>query len=299
METVFIVGGAGSVGRRLGAALTGRRVVIVDRVPPTAPLETYWQCDLLDAEALSGLGRSVTEPCAVVYLAADVSNPTGAEAIRRFIDSNVSALVNFIHAFRHTTSHFTFVSSVSVYGRQSRLPTDEDQALNPSSVYGASKAAAEHFARVVCELNNIPLTVIRPTQLFGVPNASSTLPYRLIERLRAGQPVQLTCDPTILRDYLSVDDLVDLLVRVINEPATGTFNAGCGGALPMAELFRRAYEAFGEPFSLSEVLTERRDDSFSVSLDNRRAAQTFGFFPSRPLEAWFRERAAESQPPTA
>ena len=179
------------------------------------------------------------------------------------------------------------------------MPITEDQYLNPSSVYGASKAAAEHFARVVCERLKISLTIVRPIQLFGVKSAAETLPYRLIESLRSRRPIELMCDPTILRDYLSADNLVDLLARVIDGPTGGTFNAGSGRALPVAELFRLAYEAFGVPFSLDDVRNGRLDNSYSVNLDNRRTAQAFGFAPSRPVETWFQEMAAESEPPTA
>lgn len=299
VETILIVGGAGAVGRRLESAFRGRRVVILDRVPPDTASDGYWSCDLLDTKQLGAMSKKVDSPCAVIYLAAEVSNPSGAEAIRRVIDNNVSALVNFLHAFRETTSHLTFVSSVSVYGRQAQLPITEGQCLNPSSVYGASKAAAEHFARVVCERLEISLTIVRPTQLFGVESAVETLPYRLVESLRSRRPLELTCDPTILRDYLNADDLVDLLARVIDDPKGGIFNAGCGRALPVAELFRLAYEAFGIPFSLDDVTNGPPDNSFSVSLDNRRAAEAFGFAPSRPVETWFQEMAAESEPPTA
>ena len=299
METVLIVGGAGAVGRRLESAFRGHRVVILDRVPPDTASDTYWSCDLLDIKQLGSISKKVDSPCAVIYLAAEISNPSGAEAIRRVIDNNVSALVNFLHAFNETTRHFTFVSSVSVYGRQARLPITEDQCLHPSSGYGASKAAAEHFARVVCERLKIALTIVRPTQLFGVKSAVETLPYRLIEGLRSQRPLELTCDPTILRDYLSADDLVDLLARVIDDPKGGTFNAGCGRALPVAELFRLAHEAFGVPFSLDDVTNRRQDNSYSVNLDNRRTAQAFGFAPSRSVETWFQEMAAESEPPTA
>ena len=299
METVLIVGGAGAVGRRLESVFRGRRIVILDRVPPDTASDTYWSCDLLDIKQLDAMSKKVNSPCEVIYLAAEVSNPSGAEAVRRVIDNNVSALVNFLHAFEDTTRHLTFVSSVSVYGRQARLPITEDQCLNPGGVYGASKAAAEHFARVICERFEISLTIVRPTQLFGVASAAETLPYRLIESLRSRRALELTCDPTILRDYLSLDDLVHLLARIIDDPKGGTFNAGCGRALPVAELFRLAHEAFGVPFSLDDVTDRRLDDSFSVNLDNRRAAEAFGFAPSRPVETWFRKMAAETEPPTA
>ena len=95
---------------------------MLDRVAPDTASDTYWSCDLVDMKQLGAMSKKVDSPCAVIYLAAEVSNPSGAEAIRRVIDNNVSALVNFLHAFEDTTRHLTFVSSVSVYGRRPSCP---------------------------------------------------------------------------------------------------------------------------------------------------------------------------------
>jgi nucleoside-diphosphate-sugar epimerase len=80
-----------------------------------------------------------------------------------------------------------FLSSIGALGSSGRHPFTPASPGRPTSVYGASKLAAEDALRLVAAETGLAVTVLRPPLVIG-PGAPGNLP-RLIAQARAGRPL--------------------------------------------------------------------------------------------------------------
>jgi UDP-glucose 4-epimerase len=176
---IVVTGGAGFVGSNLCALLAerGHDVLVVDDFSTgrTAFLESDGRPIPVEVARLD----LFTEPealvarfdgaDAVVHLAANADVRFGLDAPRRDLEQNVIATHNVLEAVRRAgVRELVFSSTGSVYGEASVVPTPEDAPFpRQTSLYGASKAAAEGFIAAYVEGFGLSATVYRFVSVLG------------------------------------------------------------------------------------------------------------------------------------
>jgi UDP-glucose 4-epimerase len=238
---VVVTGGAGFIGSNVVDALLeqGCRVTVVDnfstgdqrfldeRATGFGRLLAVERIDLAtEAERLKAV---VDGADAVVHLAANADVRFGWDSPRRDLEQNVIATHNVCEAMRQTgVRRLLFSSTGSVYGEATVIPTPEDCPFPvQTSLYGASKAAAEGFIAAYAEAGILEATVFRFVSIMGARYTHG----HVVDFLR-----QLTTDPTRLtvlgdgsqrKSYLEVGDCVAaLLARLPEHPRFEVFNLG-------------------------------------------------------------------------
>src|SRR5262249_16730206 len=117
--------------------------------------------DLLDdAPRIAGVFEGAD---AVVHLAANADVRFGLEHPRPALDQNAVVTHNVLEAVRAAgVPELVFSSTGSVYGEAEVIPTPEDAPFpRQTSLYGASKAAAEGFIAAYAEGFGLNATVYR------------------------------------------------------------------------------------------------------------------------------------------
>src|SRR6202011_2766469 len=108
----------------------------------------------------------------------------------------------------------TLVSSY-MYGHPERLPIPEDHPLRASNPYSHSKLLAEQITRFYQESFGVPVTIVRPFNLYGPGQSEDFLiPTLIRQALAQDSNAIVVADLTPKRDYIYIDDVVDLLVRL-------------------------------------------------------------------------------------
>jgi dTDP-L-rhamnose 4-epimerase len=114
--------------------------------------------------------------------------------------------------------------------------TREDDALNPASIYAATKLAQEELVRTACGAFGIASSILRLQNVFG-EGQSLRNPYTGIlsifsTRIRLGLSLPVFEDGKETRDFVHVQDVVAAIVRCLERPnARGaTLNVGSGKA---------------------------------------------------------------------
>lgn len=130
-------------------------------------------------------------------------------------------------------------------------PTPEEAELAPTSIYGVTKLHQEQLASTVAAAHGLEVTLLRLFNVFG-PGQSLRNPYvgvlgTFVRRMQEGRLVELYEDGKMLRDFVFVEDVVDIFRRcTANEKAFGrTWNVGTGAAITLKEVAEGLAAALG------------------------------------------------------
>lgn len=236
---VVVTGAAGFIGSNLVDSLVraGHEVVGIDNLSTgepaflaeaeTSPRFTLYRLDLfLDPEPLREL---VAGADAVIHLAANADVRFGWSAPGRDLDQNVMATHHVLEAARAGgVPRVLFSSTGSVYGEAEVIPTPEDCPFPvQTSLYGASKLAAEGLLAAYAEGAGISATVFRFVSIMG-PRYTHGHVVDFLKQLRK-DPAHLIVlgDGSQRKSYLHVEDCVRaILARLAEEPRFEVFNLG-------------------------------------------------------------------------
>lgn len=271
----FVTGARGFIGRHLVAAL--REAGIECRTHHSGLGDI--QSAVLDLEGCTH----------VIHLAGKAFVPDSWENPREYYRVNVQGTVNVLEQCRRHKLPMTLVSSY-VYGRPLQLPVREDHPLDALNPYAHSKILAEEAARFYTKAFGVTVTVIRPFNVFGPgQDGRYLIPLLLKQAMDPSSDVIEVADERPRRDYLFVDDLVELLRLSLLEPQTVTVNAGCGRSYGIQEIVDIVNRELPRPKVLRSRSEGRPAEVLDVAADISLAQRLFGWKPRLSLEAGLRK----------
>jgi UDP-glucose 4-epimerase len=162
----------------------------------------------------------------VVHLAAD--KDASRDDIAQF-QSNTTLTETVLDRMEAVgLDRIAFTSSSTVYGEAPR-PTPEDYApLEPISIYGAGKLAAEGLLSVYGHSHDFTVWTFRFANVVG-PRLRGAVVPDFIEKLRADPDhLEILGNGRQEKSYLHIDDCVDAMLHVIEhtDDPVNTFNLG-------------------------------------------------------------------------
>jgi dTDP-glucose 4,6-dehydratase len=128
---------------------------------------------------------------------------------------------NLIHVWNMDMPLFVYISTDEVFGDIENGFFREEDRLNPSNPYSASKASAELLVKSWSRTHGINYIITRTTNNYGERQHSEKLIPMAITRAIANQKIKLHGDGTYVRNWIYVKDNCDAIYNVIKK---GTFN---------------------------------------------------------------------------
>lgn len=138
-----------------------------------------------------------------------------------YIDSNIIGFINILECCRHTgVNNLSYASSSSVYGLNEELPFSTDHNVDhPISLYAASKKSNELMAHTYSHLFGISTTGLRFFTVYGPWGRPDMALYLFVKAALEGKPIDVFNNGEMLRDFTYIDDIVEGVIRVIENPA--------------------------------------------------------------------------------
>lgn len=315
-KSVLVLGGAGFIGSHLADRIIVEepsRLAVVDNLflgkqenlahaGAEFPGLVFEQADGTDLDAMATIIRR--ERVDVVFNLAVVPLPASLERPRWCVEQNIALAMVPAELQRQglfeTLVHF---SSSEAYGSAAYIPMDEGHPPIPSTPYAASKGGGDQIVLSYQHTFGTDVAIIRPFNNYGPrQNAGSyagIIPI-VINRARAGTPVEIFGDGEQTRDYIFVRDTADAAIRLYDEPrARGRIvNVASGREVTINALVAMLLEALGSDVPV--VHGEARPGDVRrhhASIDLAR--ELFGFEPRTSLRegiaetvAWYLETGA-------
>lgn len=235
----FITGAAGFIGSNLADRLLalGHEVVGYDNFSTGQRgfIEQALACasfrlvegDLLDSAALVEAMRGSD---IVFHLAANADVRFGSDHPRRDLEQNTIATSNVLEAMRlNGVGRIAFSSTGSIYGEAKLIPTLEDCPFPvQTSLYGASKLAAEGMIEAYAEAFGIQAYVFRFVSILGERYSHGHVFDFYKQLLEHPDRLKVLGNGRQRKSYLYVQDCVDAILTAV-EKATekiSIFNLG-------------------------------------------------------------------------
>ena len=289
-DSVLVTGVGGLIGAQVAIrfAQRGCAVVGMDRSPPPGFGLPFVSHDLPDPHRWYQVIRE--HRINKIVHAGGVSGPMLLnDSPNRIVQINLDGLTGLLEAARiEGIERIIGFSSVVAYGDHPDLSEITERSwLNPSSVYGATKAAGDALVNAYYSAHGVDMVTFRVAGGYGPGRVTPCLIRMLIEDALQGRKSLVCEDPKRTRQYIFVDDVVDAVIQAMEQPALPqrTYNIG-PGVVHMAQDVIDAVQAC-LPDAKAEIdPSGMRWNSFGIGLLNIEAAKRdFGFNPATSLTA--------------
>ena len=317
---IFVTGSAGFIGSALVLRLLerGDNVIGIDnhnnyydpaikeaRLSRYAkhPSYTHLRVDLADRETIES-AFATHKPQRVVNLAAQAGVRYSIENPIAYIDSNIVGFAHILEGCRHNAvEHLVYASSSSVYGANTAMPFSIHQNVDhPLSLYAASKKANELMAHAYSHLYQLPTTGLRFFTVYGPWGRPDMALFKFTKAILANEPIQVFNHGKHRRDFTYVDDIVEGVIRVLDQPAqpnpdwngaipdpgTSTapwcvYNIGNNQPVELMDYIAALEKALGKN-AIKEFLPLQAGDVPDTYADVADLITDFGYKPATPVE---------------
>ena len=301
---VLVTGGAGFIGSHVSEFLLrrGDEVVVVDEVNDYYDTRIkrgnvrllsklggekrfhFHEGNLCDVDFITGVWEK-HKPRLVVHLAARAGVRPSIQDPFIYIQSNIEATTRLLELARtHGSDSFVFASSSSVYGGSMESVFKETDVVDfPVSPYAASKKACELMAHTYHHLYGLNIAGLRFFTVYGPRGRPDMAPFKFVDRISRGVPIQQFGDGSSSRDYTYIDDIVDGVVRSLDTPlGFQVYNLGGGDPVDLRDFIKLVEKATGKE-ALIEVLPDQPGDVARTAADVSKARKLLGYEPKVPF----------------
>lgn len=323
-QTYLITGGSGFIGSHLTEVLAARgdHVVALDNLTTGRlqnldavgghPNVRFVQGSVLDELMVDEL---VHQCDVVVHLAAAVGVKLIVEQPLRCFTTNIRGSEIVIESAHRYRRKILVASTSEIYGKNGSGPLSEtaDRILGSPSVarwaYSTAKAVDEILAFTYHRERGLPSLVVRLFNTVGPrqsPAYGMVIP-RLVRQALAGAPLTVFGDGSQTRCFAHVSDVVDALVRLLDEPAAvgEAFNVGSSEEISIADLARRIIEKTKSTSTVDVIPYDKAyetgfEDMLRRVPDTTKLRELTGWTPARSLDDILSDTIAEAstEPPS-
>lgn len=294
---VLVTGGAGFIGSSVVVRLLerGDEVVILDNFNDfydpaikranlkSIPGARVVEGDIRDQDCVHEL-LGAGEFDAVIHLAAMAGVRRSITDPLLYSDVNVRGTQLILRELEQCKTRLVFASSSSVYGANEKVPFSEVEDIHqPVSPYAATKRAGELLCFTHHHLFQTPITCLRFFTVYGPRQRPEMAIHKFVDLCLKGEPIPFFGDGTTRRDYTYIDDIVDGVLRALDQPkGYRIYNLGESETISLAELV----EAIGEVTGKQPILDRQpmqAGDVLVTYADISRARAELGYAPSTHL----------------
>jgi UDP-glucose 4,6-dehydratase len=228
MKKIFISGAAGFIGSHLSEFLykkfTHASFILLDKLTYASNKQylksilkskrvSFIRDDIINFNILIKLLKNVD---LAINVAAEshVDNSFGNSLL--FTKTNTLGTHSFLESCRiNKVKKIIHVSTDEVYGESKNIAFSEDQFLNPTNPYSASKAGADMIANSYIHSYEMPINIIRANNIFGIRQYPEKLISKTIFNFLRKKKMTIHGNGDYYRHYLAVEDFCESIHTII------------------------------------------------------------------------------------
>ena len=249
IRKIFITGGAGFIGSHICEEIYKKfpksKIIIFDKLTYAgkrkyieniikSPRVKFVRGDIIKHQTYSSLLKNID-------LAINVAAESHVD--NSFISPLSFSLTNTVgaHAFllkciENKAKKIIHISSDEIYGEKLLGKCNEQQKIEPTNPYSASKAAAEIFINSYKYSYKKEIITVRGNNIYGIRQYPEKLIPRCIISLLKNKKIPIHGNGKNERFYLSVQDFARAIILLIKKKNNGIYNIGSNESYTNIEL---------------------------------------------------------------
>lgn len=222
----------------------------------------------------------------IVHLAARTSITNSLRSPHETYYTNLVGTLNLLEFARQRKITKFINISTYVYGQPKYLPINEEHPIDPRSPYNASKLIAEQLCQSYSNSFEMNIVTLRPFYLYGPFPRPNSFIYCVLEQIKKKKGNVVLSGELTRRDFLFVDDFINLIETILNNFPTGygIYNVGYGKSYLLTEVSLILAKLLGKTISIDYDNQMRPGDIFDMVADITKVSSVFGWKPVTSLE---------------
>ena len=250
MKNVLILGGYGFLGTNIMKSVDAHmrdtyQFIVFDKfekhlggVGFDSVIKTYTG-DFSDAELIERIFQENQIDLVVHALSTTV--PVDSSNARYDVETNLLPTLDVLALMvKYNVKDIVYISSGgAVYGTRDNKAHEESDAVYPISSYGVIKVATEKYMMQYAQLYGLRPLILRLSNPYGAYHYSMKQGVINIamEKALRNEPLQIWGDGNGSKDYIYVEDFVDILFRLIYQGVSSqVINIGSGTLLSVNDI---------------------------------------------------------------
>lgn len=238
---------------------------------------TFVKGDIADKQLVEKLNSKVD---VVVNIAAETHVDRSIVNPWPFIQSNTVGAMTLFETIKKHEKRILQVSTDEVYGDILKGSFVEKDALDPSSPYSASKAAADLFALACHRTYGLDVVIARCTNNYGPFQFPEKFIPKTIIRASLNLPIPLYGEGVNIRDWIYVLDFCEALNLLLEKGKIGEiYNISAGNELKNIDVAKNILKIMGKSENLITFVEDRPGHDVRYSLDSSKIHREIGWKP--------------------
>ena len=288
-----VTGGAGFIGSNLVDLLIeeSHEVIVIDNFSSGKkencnPKAKYFELDISNDSNFEDLKNILSGSNGVFHLAALPRVQESIDNPLHFEKNNTLSTINILKACADcNVKRLVYSASSSAYGNTTKLPSKEDDPVDPISPYAMQKYYGEVACRMFANVYGIETVSLRYFNVYG-ERQSLEGAYALVmcvfarQRLN-GEPLTIRGDGEQRRDFTHVRDIAKANILAMHSDKVGkgeVINIGNSDNRSVNQIA----QMIGGPTVNIEPVVEPRE----TLADNSKAISLLDWYPSIIIEDW-------------
>ena len=293
---IVVTGGAGFIGSEMVRQLdsTSNRIIVIDsltyagnKTSLSGVIEKiqFEKIDIRDKKAVNEFFAS-SPVDSVINFAAETHVDNSISTPEIFLETNILGTFNLLEAAREHKFRFLQVSTDEVYGSIGQGEYREDDKLDPSSPYSASKASAEMLMQAYVKTYSVEALGVRCSNNYGFYQNREKLIPAFIGKLIAGKKVPVYGTGKNVREWIHVSDSVAGIKKVLDKGKVGEFyNVSSQDFRTNLEVTRKIVDFLKKDDSSIEYVEDRLGHDFRYAIDSSKIRDDLGWHPLIDFES--------------
>jgi nucleoside-diphosphate-sugar epimerase len=243
----------------------------------------------LDVTDLGQLASACRDVDTVIHLAGRTSIKRSLRDPYKTYYINYMGALNLLEASRLMDVKRLINVSTFVYGQPHDVPINEKHRINPHSPYTKSKLLAEMICQYYSCDYDIDIVTLRPFQIYGWGARPDSFIPSIIQQIARKGKVSLN-GKNVRRDFLFVDDFVDLIVAILNNFPNGynVYNVGFGKSYALEKIAKILSDQMDKRIKINYEEAYPSSSGTNMQADITKVSEAFRWKPRVTIEKGLR-----------
>lgn len=232
------------------------------------------------------------KPEYIINFAALLEPGASWQAPEQWFETNCVALARLINRLkdRDYMKRYVHISTPEVYG-SCYGDVREDQSVNPSTPYAASKAGADFFLNCIHKTYGFPLITIRSTNIFGAYQQLFRIIPKAIILLKLGRKIELHGGGKAVKSFIHIRDISKgELTALLNGRIGSIYHLSPKKGISIKDLVRYICDLLGKSFEDNTISVEERPGQDAIyEINSDKARKELGWEPQISLQEGIEE----------